>query len=106
MNKVSPFFGQGMNSGFEDCYDLLHVFADMNCKGGQAFPPVEESAYVLAPVEQPMSDSDAANWAAAFDQIHIDRKPNGDAIADLALGNFEEMRDKVADRCFLLQKRV
>jgi kynurenine 3-monooxygenase len=34
------------------------------------------------------------------------RKPNGDAIAQLALNNFIEMRDRVADASFLLQKKI
>jgi kynurenine 3-monooxygenase len=34
------------------------------------------------------------------------RKPDGDAIADLAIGNFIEMRDKTADPRFLLQKKI
>lgn len=107
-HAIIPFYGQGMNSGFEDVYDLLHVLADTQCKGGVAFPPMEAEVYAASSTERvvAMSDSDAAKWAAAFEKIHVERKPNGDAIADLALINFEEMRDKVADRCFLLQKRV
>jgi kynurenine 3-monooxygenase len=34
------------------------------------------------------------------------QKPNGDAIADMALENFIEMRDRVGDEAFLLQKQV
>ena len=34
------------------------------------------------------------------------RKPDGDAIADLAIGNFVEMRDKTGDPKFLLQKKI
>ena len=109
-HAIIPFYGQGMNSGFEDVFDLLHILADTKCKGGVAFPPVEEEAYQsnasTGRGATAMSEGDAANWAAAFEKINVDRKPNGDAIADLALLNFEEMRDKVADRCFLLQKRV
>jgi len=106
-HAIVPFYGQGMNSGFEDVYDMLHVLSEMDCRGGVAHPPVEESVFndSLASVS-PMNAEDAAKWAAAFDKIFRDRKPNGDAIAELALMNFEEMRDKVADRCFLLQKRV
>lgn len=107
-HAIVPFYGQGMNSGFEDVYDMLHVLSDMDCRGGVAHPPVSQEAFssAAATAIPAMSSADAANWAAAFDKIFRDRKPNGDAIADLALINFEEMRDKVADRCFLLQKRV
>lgn len=38
-----------------------------------------------------MNEADAAAWETAFDKIHEIRKPNGDAIADLALENFEEV---------------
>ena len=106
-HAIVPFYGQGMNSGFEDVYDLLHVLEDMDCRGGVAHPPVDASTYSEALFgPNTMNAEEAAKWAAAFDKIFVDRKPNGDAIADLALINFEEMRDKVADRCFLLQKRV
>lgn len=73
-----------------------------------------------------MSSELAASWRAAFEAFHVARKPNGDAVAELALANFHEvthchyicvrisldvywmtqMRDRVADRSFLLQKRV
>jgi kynurenine 3-monooxygenase len=106
-HAIVPFYGQGMNSGFEDVYDLLNVLSELGCKGGVAHPPVEASMYNASTFGiNAMSASDVATWTSAFDKIFIDRKPNGDAIAELALMNFEEMRDKVADRCFLLQKRV
>jgi kynurenine 3-monooxygenase len=106
-HAIVPFYGQGMNAGFEDVYDLLHILEEANCRGGVAHPPVSEDKYSDEDVSEiTISAIDATAWANAFEKLHDDRKPNGDAIADLALLNFEEMRNKVADRCFLLQKRV
>ncbi|MBC8112008.1 MAG: FAD-dependent monooxygenase, partial [Verrucomicrobia bacterium] len=74
---IVPFYGQGMNAGFEDCAvldDLLEEFPD--------------------------------DWHQLLDVYQQARKPNADAIADLALENFIEMRDKVADEKFLLRKKI
>lgn len=72
-----PFYGQGMNSGFEDC----SVFNDL--------------------MEQYGDD-----WKACFKAYELARKENGDAIQDLSLHNFIVMRDKTADPKFLLQKKI
>jgi kynurenine 3-monooxygenase len=75
-HAIVPFFGQGMNAGFEDCRilnELLH---------------------------------DAEDWTAAFQTFQKIRKPDTDAIAQLALDNFVEMRDLVADARFLLRKKI
>jgi kynurenine 3-monooxygenase len=72
-----PFFGQGMNCGFEDCSVLNGL---MNKHG--------------------------ENWSALLDEFQSLRKPDADAIADLALNNFIEMRDRIADPKFLLQKKI
>ena len=76
-HAVVPFFGQGLNAGFEDC---------------AVFDQVLESA-----------GDDVAGAFAETDRL---RKPNADAIAAMALENFVEMRDKVGDPAFLLRKRV
>lgn len=78
-HAVVPFFGQGMNCCFEDCavFDALLKNAGNN--------------------------PDWANLFAAFEKA---RKPNADAIADMALENFVEMRDSVADPTFQLKKKV
>jgi len=68
---------QGMNSGFEDC----HVFAQVLDKHG----------------------SISEDMLAEYQELRI---PDGNAIADLALYNFIEMRDKVADDKFILQKKI
>ncbi len=76
-HAIVPFFGQGMNCGFEDC-SVLDVLIGKH-------------------------KEDWANILSEYQQL---RKPDADAIADLALNNFVEMRDKVADPKFLLQKKI
>ncbi|MBL0181649.1 MAG: FAD-dependent monooxygenase [Chitinophagaceae bacterium] len=76
-HAIVPFFGQGMNCGFEDCSVLNSLI-----------------------------DKHNENWSAILQEYQSLRKPDGDAIADLALNNFVEMRDKVADPKFLLQKKI
>lgn len=76
-HAIVPFYGQGMNAGFEDCRildELLERFSD--------------------------------DWDAALAEYQRIRKPAGDAVAQLALDNFVEMRDKVADPLFLLRKKI
>jgi kynurenine 3-monooxygenase len=46
------------------------------------------------------------DWTAILQQYQTLRKPDGDAIADLAVNNFTEMRDRTADPMFLLQKKI
>ncbi len=77
-HAVVPFYGQGMNAGFEDC----RVFNELLDAHG-----------------------DAA-WAEVIAEFARQRKPDADAIAQLALDNFVEMRDRVADPRFLLQKKI
>lgn len=74
---IVPFFGQGMNCGFEDCVVLDKL---MERKG--------------------------TDWSGIFEEYSRSRKPDADAIAHLAIENYKEMRDKVADPVFLLQKKI
>lgn len=76
-HAIVPFYGQGMNCGFEDCS-------------------------VLGTLLNTMGD----NWEGIFTEFEKQRKPNGDAVAELALLNFIEMRDKVADPMFILRKKI
>ena len=81
-HAIVPFYGQGMNSGFEDA----RVMADLlDAHGGSP----DESA-----------------WPSLMTEFTHLRKQNGDAIGDLALRNFIEMRDRTGDPRFLLQKRI
>jgi len=81
---IVPFFGQGMNSGFEDCTVLDGLLEEHLSRRG------------LAEVD----------FGAVFTQFANLRKVNTDAIAKLAVENFVEMRDRVGDEYFLLQKAV
>ena len=77
-HAIVPFYGEGMNSGYEDCKvlnDLLNEHGD-------------------------------DDWGTVLDAYGKARKPNGDAIADLSLRNFVEMRDLVADPRFILRKKI
>ena len=74
-HAIVPFFGQGMNAGFED-------------------------VTLLAPLLE------QRDWADAFARFSEQRRPDTDAIADLAVENFVEMRDKVADPHFLKLREI
>ncbi len=76
-HAIVPFFGQGMNCGFEDCRVLNSLI-----------------------------DTYHEDWIKILDEYQTLRKPDADAIAELALNNFVEMRDKVGDPKFLLQKKI
>ncbi len=78
-HAIVPFYGQGMNSGFEDCTILDQILDSVEDKN---------------------------DWDTILDLYQKERKPNGDAIADLAMYNFVEMRDKTADPDFLLRKKI
>jgi len=72
-----PFYGQGMNCGFEDCRILDELLDDYQ-----------------------------HDLAACFKRYSEMRKPNADGVQDLSMQNFIVMRDKTADPLFLLQKKI
>lgn len=74
-HAIVPFHGQGMNAGFEDCGELLRLL-----------------------------DKHREHWPAVLSEFEALRRPNGDAIADLALENYLTMRDSVLDPRFQLKK--
>lgn len=76
-HAIVPFYGQGMNAGFEDCTILAGLI-----------------------------DKYKDDWATILKVYDDSRKPNGDSVAELALKNFIEMRDKVADAKFLERKKI
>ena len=76
-HAVVPFYGQGANAAFEDCIVLDECLREFA--------------------------DDTAEALAAYERR---RKPHADALADLAIENFFEMRDKTASQAFLLGKRV
>jgi kynurenine 3-monooxygenase len=81
-HAIVPFFGQGMNCGFEDC-TVFNQLLDTYLK----------------------KDTDE-EWAKIFEETQKLRKPNSDSIADLAVANFIEMRDLVLHPDFILQKKI
>ena len=76
-HAIVPFYGQGANCGFEDCLEFIDQVK-----------------------------ANPADLDAAFERYQQIRKPNAEAIADLALANFHEMRDHIASPMFLWKKRV
>ncbi|HRP61856.1 MAG TPA: FAD-dependent monooxygenase [Phycisphaerales bacterium] len=76
-HAIVPFFGQGMNAAFEDCRILNGLI-----------------------------QSHAPRWDVILDTFTRVRKADADAIADMALSNFIEMRDKVGSKRFLLKKKT
>jgi len=76
-HAVVPFYGQGMNAAFEDCVVLDECLGE--------FPQDRHRA---------------------FAEYFRRRKVNADALADLALGNFVEMRDKTASKTFRAKKKL
>lgn len=75
-HAIVPFFGQGMNSGFEDCVVLNQLLESKN------------------------------TWNDILTNFEKIQKPNATAIAEMAVENWFEMRDKVGDAKFLLRKKI
>lgn len=76
-HAIVPFHGQGMNLAFEDCVCLDRLLT-------------------RGPVD----------WLRVFAEFEAMQRPNADAIADMALENYVEMRDKVREHRFVLQKEL
>ncbi|MDQ3636057.1 MAG: FAD-dependent monooxygenase [Acidobacteriota bacterium] len=76
-HAIVPFYGQGMNASFEDC----RIFDELLEKHG-------------------------TDWEKVFEEYSEQRKINTDAIAELALENFYEMRDSVADPVFVKKREL
>ena len=76
-HAIVPFYGHGMNAGFED----ITILNQMMQKYGD-------------------------DWATIFKEYEKSRKPNADAIAELSYRNFMEMSSKTADADFHLQKKI
>ncbi len=76
-HAVVPFYGQGMNAGFEDIHALSKIIARYG-----------------------------DDWERIFETYQEERKPNADAIAELSYRNFMEMSSKTADPNFILQKKI
>ncbi|MCL4148328.1 UNVERIFIED_CONTAM: hypothetical protein GTU68_006524 [Idotea baltica] len=76
-HAIVPFYGQGMNCAFEDVYVLDQLY-----------------------------DTYDGDWSKILTAYQAQRKPNTDAIAELALENYIEMRDQVADPAFALKRQL
>lgn len=76
-HAIVPFYGQGMNCAFEDCAYLDECI-----------------------------DKYGTDWQKVFQEFEKLRKVNTDAIADLSIENFTELREKVSDSKFLLKKKL
>ncbi|HYN20553.1 MAG TPA: FAD-dependent monooxygenase, partial [Thermoanaerobaculia bacterium] len=76
-HAIVPSYGQGANCGFEDCSVLYGCL-----------------------------QNSAGDWGRTFEEYETSRKPNADAIADLALEHFHELRDFVGSSQFLLRKEL
>ena len=76
-HAIVPFFGQGMNASFEDCEVLMECLDDAH-----------------------------GNWGTVCEKYSIIRKPDGYAIADMAIENYMEMRDLVARKEFIQEKNI
>jgi len=76
-HAIVPFYGQGANCAFEDCSVLAECIR-----------------------------KHAPDWQMVFEECTRLRKPNSDAIAEMALHNFIEMRDHTASRLFRARKKL
>ncbi|WP_299901549.1 NAD(P)/FAD-dependent oxidoreductase [uncultured Aquimarina sp.] len=77
-HAIVPFYGQGINAGFED----------------------------ISVLDQIIEDHNGENWQEIFEEYQEARKPSTDAIAELSYRNFMEMSSKTADSNFLLRKKI
>ena len=76
-HAIVPFYGQGMNASFEDV--------------------VEFDAFL---------DTHEGDWEATFKDFQNHRKIDTDGIADLAIDNFHEMKDHVANPIFQEKRKI
>lgn len=76
-HAIVPFYGQGMNVGFEDITVLNELV-----------------------------ETHGDDWGSIFENYQNQRKPNTDAVAELSYRNFIEMSSKTADDKFLLRKKI
>ena len=74
-HAIVPFHGQGMNCAFEDCAELDRLMQEHH------------------------------GWAGLFEAFEHERRPNTDAIAQMALENYQEMRHAVLDPVYRQKKR-
>jgi len=83
-HAIVPFYGQGMNASLED----VRIFDELMDQYGE------------------IPTDDTQDWEPIFNAFQDRRKENTDAIADLAIDNFYEMRDHVDDEAFIRKRKV
>lgn len=76
-HAIVPFFGQGMNASLEDCVVLDQLL-----------------------------DRHSDDWGKVMGDFYESRRPNTDAVADLALYNYEEIQSRVNDAAFRFRRQV
>lgn len=76
-HAIVPFHGQGVNAAFEDCVEFMDCLGDGN-----------------------------RDWKSVFADLQDRRRDNANAIADMALENYEIMRESVRHEGFLLRKAL
>jgi kynurenine 3-monooxygenase len=74
-HAIVPFHGQGMNSAFEDCAELVRLMDEHH------------------------------GWHGLFEAFEHERRPNTDAVAQMALENYQEMRETVLDAEYRRKKK-
>ena len=74
-HAIVPFHGQGMNSAFEDCAELMRLMDEHH------------------------------GWHGLFEAFEHERRPNTDAVAQMALENYQEMRETVLDPEYRRKKK-
>jgi kynurenine 3-monooxygenase len=100
-----PFFGQGANCGFEDLTILEDCIDEHLSRGGSLYNDHRQRPDTSDDARRRLKEG-SSNWQQIFDELTLRRKVNCDAIADMAVENFVEMRDRVGDPHFLLMKAV
>ena len=81
-HAVVPFYGQGMNASFEDCRVLDEL------------------------IDEDIADGTNPDWQSIFDKYQKSRKENGDAIGDLAIDNYKEMRSHTASELHVMKHEL
>lgn len=102
-HAIVPFYGQGANCAMEDVVELDRCLDDTNSAVASEHRRAGHGPRSGASVKPP---ADTDDWALALPLFHARRRDDTAAIAEMALANFVEMRDKVASPVFRLGKRV
>ncbi|QTD37253.1 FAD-dependent monooxygenase [Polaribacter batillariae] len=89
-HAIVPFYGQGMNASFEDVFVLDEILCH--------FEPFDKL--------KTGSSREIFDWKTVFKAYQKARKKDTDAIADLAIDNFHEMKDHVANPLFKEKRKI